>query len=148
MFWYLQRDFLSLVREFSGGKLKQKGFFHSVWYWTDCVPVQTVLLGAVHFHVPARPAARQISYKWVAADWGNSICLCLTRVFLWPPRKPPWIVCIHFRDSYPIDVSHLNFNIFSVLLLQVSISVLSPHSPPSPSSLPSLFATPPPTSLT
>ncbi len=30
MFWYLQRDFLSLIREFSGGKLKQKGFFHSV----------------------------------------------------------------------------------------------------------------------
>ncbi len=30
LFWYLQRDFLSLTREFSGGKLKQKGFFHSV----------------------------------------------------------------------------------------------------------------------
>ncbi len=30
MFWYQQRDFLSLIREFSGGKLKQKGFFHSV----------------------------------------------------------------------------------------------------------------------
>ncbi len=30
MFWYQQRDFLSLLREFSGGKLKQKGFFHSV----------------------------------------------------------------------------------------------------------------------
>jgi hypothetical protein len=29
-FWYLQRDFLSLIREFSVGKLKQKGFFHSV----------------------------------------------------------------------------------------------------------------------
>jgi hypothetical protein len=27
---YRQRDFLSLIREFSGGKLKQKGFFHSV----------------------------------------------------------------------------------------------------------------------
>ncbi len=30
MFWYLQWDFLSLIREYSGGKLKQKGFFHSV----------------------------------------------------------------------------------------------------------------------
>jgi hypothetical protein len=30
LFWFLQRDFLSLIREFSGGKLKQKGFFHSV----------------------------------------------------------------------------------------------------------------------
>jgi hypothetical protein len=31
LFWYLQRDFLSLIREFSGGKLKQKGFFHSAY---------------------------------------------------------------------------------------------------------------------
>ncbi len=28
--WYQQRDYQSLVREFSDGKLKQKGFFHSV----------------------------------------------------------------------------------------------------------------------
>jgi hypothetical protein len=30
LFWYRQQDFLSLIREFSGRKLKQKGFFHSV----------------------------------------------------------------------------------------------------------------------
>jgi hypothetical protein len=30
LFWYLQRDFLFLIREFSGRKLQQKGFFHSV----------------------------------------------------------------------------------------------------------------------
>jgi hypothetical protein len=30
LFWYRQRDFLSLISEFSYGKLKQKGFFHSV----------------------------------------------------------------------------------------------------------------------
>ncbi len=29
MSWYQQRDFQSLVMQFSGGKLKQKGFFHS-----------------------------------------------------------------------------------------------------------------------
>jgi hypothetical protein len=28
LFWYLQRDFLFLLWELSGGKLKQKGFFH------------------------------------------------------------------------------------------------------------------------
>jgi hypothetical protein len=28
--WYQQLDFQSLAMEFSGGKLKQKGFFHSV----------------------------------------------------------------------------------------------------------------------
>jgi hypothetical protein len=34
LFWYLQRNFLSLIQEFSGGKLKQKGFFHSVFIKT------------------------------------------------------------------------------------------------------------------
>jgi hypothetical protein len=28
--WYKQLDFQSLAMEFSGGKPKQKGFFHSV----------------------------------------------------------------------------------------------------------------------
>jgi hypothetical protein len=32
LFWYQKRDFLSLIREFSGGKLKQKGFFHSAGF--------------------------------------------------------------------------------------------------------------------
>jgi hypothetical protein len=42
----------------------------SLWYWTDCCTVQTVL--AVHSHVPGRPAARQIfSYRWGAAGWGE-----------------------------------------------------------------------------
>ncbi len=41
-------------------------------YWTDSGIIQTVLLGAVHSHVPARPAARQIfSYRWGAAGWGG-----------------------------------------------------------------------------
>jgi hypothetical protein len=30
--WYQQLDFQSLAMEFSGGKLKQKGFFHSVHF--------------------------------------------------------------------------------------------------------------------
>jgi hypothetical protein len=29
--WYQQLDFQSLAMEFSGGKLKQKGFFHGVY---------------------------------------------------------------------------------------------------------------------
>jgi hypothetical protein len=32
LFWYLQREFLFLMREFSGWKLKQKGFFHSAGF--------------------------------------------------------------------------------------------------------------------
>ncbi len=44
----------------------------SLWYWTDCGTVQTVLLGAVLYHVPTRPAARpSFSYKWEAAGWGE-----------------------------------------------------------------------------
>ncbi len=44
-------------------------------------------------------------------------------VFVWlecsndPPRRPPWTACVHFCDSYPIDVLHLNFNILCMLLL-------------------------------
>jgi hypothetical protein len=41
-------------------------------YRTDCGTAQTVLLGGVRSHVPARPAARQsFSYKWGAEGWGE-----------------------------------------------------------------------------
>jgi hypothetical protein len=44
----------------------------SLWYRTDCGTVQTLLFGAVHYHVLAWPAARQIfCYKWGAAGWGE-----------------------------------------------------------------------------
>jgi hypothetical protein len=48
---------------------------------------------------------------------GYSICLYLTGVLLWPPRRPPWTACVHFRDSDPINVSHLRFNFLCLLLL-------------------------------
>jgi hypothetical protein len=57
---------------------------------------------------------------------GNSICLCLTGVLLLPSRRQPWtlacVVCttVHFRDSYPIDVSHLSFN-FSLSAVSLGI---------------------------
>ncbi len=59
----------------------------------------------------------------------NSLCLCLTGVILWHPRRAPWTICVHFRDSYPIDVSH-PVSIFSVccwsryLSLSVTLSSL------------------------
>ncbi len=50
--------------------------------------VQTVLLGAVHSHEPARPAARQIfSYKWGAAGWGENHILMFDRRALKTPQK-------------------------------------------------------------
>ncbi len=71
-------------------------------------------------------AGFQLYISGVLQAGGKSICLCLTGVLLWPLRRPTRTACVHFRDSYPIDVLHLNFNILSVLwllLLQVSISV-------------------------
>jgi hypothetical protein len=39
---------------------------------TYCCTVQTVLLGAVCFHVRVRPDVRQsLSYKWGVASWGE-----------------------------------------------------------------------------
>ncbi len=48
MFWYLQREFLSFMREFSGGKLKQKGFFHSAFSFTTAY---TSLVGVSDMHM-------------------------------------------------------------------------------------------------
>jgi hypothetical protein len=33
------------------------------------------------------------------------------------PRWPPWPACVHFRDLYPINVSHLSINFLRLLLL-------------------------------
>ena len=44
LFWYRQQDFFSLIEEFSGGKLKQKGFFHSV---TKQMPGLSVVIHAI-----------------------------------------------------------------------------------------------------
>ncbi len=63
-----------------------------LWYRTDCA-VRTV-----HSHVPARPDARQIfSLSGELQTGGNSICLCVFGVLLWPPKRPPWtayVICI------------------------------------------------------
>jgi hypothetical protein len=47
----------------------------------------------------------------------------MTGVLLWHPRRPPWKACVHFRDSYPIDVSHLSLNFLCLLLLEICISL-------------------------
>jgi hypothetical protein len=35
------------------------------------------------------------------------------------PQKATMTACVHFRDSYPIDVSHLSFNILSAVTLGI-----------------------------
>ncbi len=98
-----------------------------------------ILLRAVHSHVPARPAARPIfSYKWGAAGWGEQYMFRFDWCPYDSPRRPPWTACVHFHDSYPIDVSHLNFNILCLMLLQVSISMFIPFLFASPCPIPLL----------
>jgi hypothetical protein len=43
-----------------------------------------------------------------------------------PERKPwtQWTACVHFPDSYSIDVFHLSFNFLCLLFLCVSISMV------------------------
>ncbi len=85
-----------------------------LWYCTVyrlCCQGLSILM----YTVPAQQAVKQsFSYKFIDEELQagrNSICLCLTGVLLWPPRRPPWTASVHFPDSYPVDVSHLNFNI-------------------------------------
>jgi hypothetical protein len=67
---------------------------------------------------PGQLPGRTSVLSWDLQAEGNStsICLCLTWVLFWPPRRPPR-QHIHFRDSYPIDVHHhhLSFNILCLL---------------------------------
>ncbi len=55
---------------------------------------------------------------------GNNICFCLTGVLQLPPRRPLWTACVHFRDTYSIDLSHL---IFSVCCCSRVISLWMPY---------------------
>jgi hypothetical protein len=48
---------------------------------------------------------------------GNIICILSYWSALMTPRRPSWTACVHFRNSYPIDVSHLSFNFLCLLLL-------------------------------
>ncbi len=53
-----------------------------------------------------------------------SLYLCLTGELLLSPRRPPWTACVHFPDSYPVDVFHLSFN-FLFSLSAVTLEYLS-----------------------
>ncbi len=68
-------------------------------------------------YCPAQLPGRSSVISGELQAGGNSICLCLTGVLLWPPKRPIWTACAHFLESYPIDVLHLYFNILCLLLL-------------------------------
>ncbi len=62
------------------------------------------------------PASCQADLQWGAAGWGEWYMCCLAGMLLMTPQKATLdsLRCVHFRDSYPIDVAHLNFNILCV----------------------------------
>ncbi len=56
---------------------------------------------------------------------GNSIVFVSDWSSLMTPQKATLNIMrtVHFRDLYPVNVSHLNFNFLCLLLLKLSISV-------------------------
>jgi hypothetical protein len=77
-----------------------------LWYHADCV------VRGCPFSFKAQPAAKKrFSCKWEAAGW-RGIVYCMF-MFDWsdlisynpPPKATLLTACVHFRDSYPIDVS-------------------------------------------
>ncbi len=55
---------------------------------------------------------------------GNSICLCLTGVLLWPPGRKPWTAWVHFHHMYSTDHHELNHSRKRLLLLECIITSL------------------------
>ena len=82
--------------------------------------MQTVLLGAVRTHVPARPAAGQsFCYKWVAASWVEWYMF----MFDWSALTTPEGYTGQLTCTFVICI--LSY-ILCLLLLYVSISVSTP----------------------
>jgi hypothetical protein len=78
--------------------------------WTDCDTIQMGVVRGCPFSCtgPARYVLVRVQYKWEAAGWGNGICLYLDWNALMTPQKATLeTACVHFLDSYPIDVTHL-----------------------------------------
>ncbi len=71
-----------------------------LFYRTDC-DVQGL---SVLMYWPGQLPARASIISGELQAGGNSICLCLTGVLLCmtppPPRRPPWIACVHFRERF------------------------------------------------
>jgi hypothetical protein len=77
---------------------------------------------------PSRYQAELQLYVGSCRLGGNSICLFVAGVLLWPPRRPPQTACVHFRDSYP-DVSQFSL---SAAVLGIYLYGLFSKCPPRP----------------
>ncbi len=94
----------------------------SLCYWKDWGTVQTVLLGGVRSHVLARPAGRASVISGELQAGGNSTCLCLTGVLLWPPEAHPG------QHAYTFGIRILSttlssFSIFSLCCCSMYLSL-------------------------
>ncbi len=92
---------------------------------TGCDTVQTVLIGVVRSHVPARQAARQsFSFNGELQAGGNSICLCFWSALMTPPEGHPgqlaytFVICI-------ISTSHTQISTFLVCCYSTYLSLWS-----------------------
>jgi hypothetical protein len=85
-----------------------------LWYRTDCV-VRGCTFSCTG---PSRAAQQIFRYKWGAAGWGELHMFMFDWSALMTPQRATLDpACVHFRDLYPIDVLHLNFNNILCLLL-------------------------------
>ncbi len=89
-----------------------------LWYHTDCVNRGCPF----SCNGPASCQAEiQLQVVQVGSCRVGGIVYCMF-MFDWsalitPQKATLWTACVHFRDSYPIDVSHLSFNFLCLLLL-------------------------------
>jgi hypothetical protein len=82
-----------------------------LWYRTDC------FVRSYPFRPGQLPGRSSVINGELQAGGNSTRLKCLTGVLVLPSRRPPWTACVHFRNSYPIDVSHLNFKILCLLFL-------------------------------
>ncbi len=90
----------------------------------------------------ARPGRSSFISRELKAGGKAYVYVRLERSFD-PLRRSPWTACLHISDSYPLDVSHLSFNVLCLLLLYVSISgIISVLLPPAFSIICSVLSDP------
>ncbi len=95
----------------------------SLWYRTDFGTVLTVLfqgLSVLMYRPGQLPGRVSVLSGDLQAGGGIAYMFMFDQSALMIPRRPPWTACVHFRDSYPFDVSYLSF-LFSLSAVSLGI---------------------------
>ncbi len=94
-------------------------------YQPDCGTAHPMLPNRLSIVNTSCSLALQIFiYQWGAEGCGVQHIFMSDWRALITPQMPPWTACVHFPDSYPVDVSHLSFNFSVCCYSSVSISVV------------------------